>query len=280
MSPPCPALGRKFLSLALLLLLLIGLASPATAADKRYSFGVMPQLETAWQPILAEIADLAGIRLELDTSTDRQDFEKKLFAGKFDFAYLDPYQLIIAHHRQGYQPLVHDLDRTLSGIIVVRKDSPIRQANDLNGKTVAFPSPNDLAATLIPRAELARLTQITVTPHYLTDEGAVYDSVVAGRDDAGGGNQETLDQQPPQVREQLRLIHQTAKVSAPPLAVHPRIPKDDYRMVMGALLALGRSEAGRSLLAGIPFTKIGATSLRDYENLTAMGIEKIYVPGE
>lgn len=60
-----------------------------------------------------------------------------------------------------------DNGHSLVGIIVVKKDSPVQSASELDGKTVAFPSPNALGATLLPRAEFDRKFNIKVNELYV-----------------------------------------------------------------------------------------------------------------
>jgi phosphonate transport system substrate-binding protein len=61
---------------------------------------------------------------------------------------MNPYHAIRANKKHGYAPLVRDVGRSLFGIIVVKKDSPIETVSELDGEIVAFPAPNALGAAL------------------------------------------------------------------------------------------------------------------------------------
>lgn len=89
-----------------------------------------------------------------------------------------------------------DNGHSLVGIIVVKKDSPVQSASELDGKTVAFPSPNALGATLLPRAEFDREFNIKVNELYVKSHSSVYLNVLLGKTAAGGGVQKTLSLQP------------------------------------------------------------------------------------
>lgn len=134
-------------------------AQDVNGEEHVYRIGVVPQFEQRklfriWIPILQELEARTGLRFEVVGSELIPDFEKLFLAGEFDFAYMNPYHVVSANNVQGYLPLVCDGSRTLQGILVVRKDSPITSIEELKGQTVAFPSANALGASLLPRSEL------------------------------------------------------------------------------------------------------------------------------
>ncbi len=268
----------------ILILMLLLSAIPAMGADgaSPYTFGVVPQFEARriveiWRPILDRVAAAAGIELTLVGSADIPTFERDFSAGKLDFAYMNPYHLIMAHDAAGYLPLVRDVGRTLFGIIVVHRDSPIQAPAGLAGKTVAFPAPNALGASLLVRAELARKFQVRITPRYVGSHTSVYLNVATRQTDAGGGVRATLLRQKPAVQDQLRVIHRTADVAPHPVAVHPRVDPAVRERVRRALIALGEIESGRRLLAAVPMTRIGPAEPADYEPLRTLWLGTFYV---
>lgn len=251
-------------------------------AENVYSVGVVPQFETRriaeiWQPILDEVSQQSGIKLQLKASSSIPVFEKQLAAGEFDFAYMNPYHAIVSNEQQGYAPVLRDTGRSLFGVIVVKKDSPIQSVNELNGKTVAFPSPNALGATLLPRAEFARKFNIKVDEIYVKSHGSVYLNVLLGKAAAGGGVQKTLGQQPEKIRNQLRVLYKTAEVPSHPFTVHPRVDRATQDKIKAAFMALDDSAMGKNMLRNIPMKKIGETSIEDYASLKSMRLEEFYI---
>jgi phosphonate transport system substrate-binding protein len=251
-------------------------------AENVYSVGVVPQFETRkiveiWQPILDEVSQRSGVKLELKTSSSIPVFESQLTNGEYDFAYMNPYHALRANKKHGYKPLVRDVGRSLFGIIVVKKDNPIQSVSELDGKAVAFPAPNALGAALMPRAEFARKYNIKVDEVYVKSHSSVYLNVLLGKAAAGGGVQKTLSQQPENVKNQLRILHKTVKVNPHPLAVHPRIYETIQNKVKAAFIGLGDSEKGKNLLKKIPMKKVGAASISDYGSLNEMGLDEFYV---
>lgn len=254
-------------------------AESAVESPAPYSFGVVPQFsatETAatWRPILTKLERATGLGFRLSGSDSIPAFEKEFSAGRFDFVYMNPYHFVHAQRSQGYQPLVRDVGSRLQGIIVVAKESPIRSVEELHGQVVAFPSPNALAACLMPRAEFTR-DGLEIKPLYVRSHSSVYLNVALGKAVAGGGVQKTLDQQPPEIQDALRVIHRTQEVVPHPIAVHPRVADGVKEKVRAALLALGDSVEGKQMLAKVPIERIGPASLDDYRSLQALGLEHL-----
>ena len=276
----------KFLTAirAILVFLLIPcLFNTSAFAEKQtFTVGVVPQFEASritkiWQPILERISQISGVHIQLNASPNIPAFEKKFEAGEFDFAYMNPYHLIVANEKQGYLPLVRDIGRNLFGIIVVKKDSPLKSVKDLNGKTIAFPAPNALGAALIPRTEFNKKFHIKINELYVQSHSSVYLNVLLGQADAGGGVQKTLAQQPEDIRSQLRILYKTAEVPPHPFVAHPRTDKNIQSKIIAAFLELASSESGAQLLGKIPIKEIGKTTIRDYGVLKDMGLAEFYI---
>jgi phosphonate transport system substrate-binding protein len=248
-----------------------------------YRIGVVPQFEqrklfSIWIPILEELEARTGLRFEVVGSDMIPEFEKLFLAGDFDFAYMNPYHVVSANNMQGYLPLVCDGSRKLQGILVVRKDSPIKTIEELRGQVVAFPSANALGASLMPRSELMRNHGIEVIPEYVKTHTSVYLHVAQGLTTAGGGVASTLRRQKAEVRDSLRILYLTSELIPHPIVAHPRVPKNHVRLVKEALLAMGESEKGRALLANIPMRSVTEASFANYEPIIKLGLEEFRGP--
>jgi phosphonate transport system substrate-binding protein len=252
------------------------------APEKIYSIGVVPQFEqrklyAIWKPIVDDLSKRTGLTFNLVTTLKIQDFEKAIVRGEFDFAYINPYHVIQAHDTQGYIPLVADA-MPLRGIIVVRKDSPIQKPEELNGKVVAFPSPNALGASMLVRSELDQIHHLTITPLYVTTHSSVYLHVAKDLAAAGGGVEKTLQEQDESIRSQLRVIYTTRPCPSHPVAAHPRVSKEVREKVRKALLAMNESSEGKELLLKIPAKQLIPVNYADYEAMRSWGLEKYWQP--
>ena len=244
-----------------------------------YSFYVVPQLavsETyiAWTPVLDQIGKKLSICFDLKVLPGIQLFERELLAGKPDFAFMNPYHLLPAKTDQGYIPIIADGKNKLSGIIVVRKDSGISSLKDLNGKKLAFPAPNSMAASLLIRFTLDQ-NNIQITPEYVKTHGNVYRSVALGDYIAGGGVNNTFKRESPVLQNELRVLFETPKIMPHPVAVHPRVPVQIRQAVARTFVELGKDSNMVKKLDQIQIPKpIEVSYERDYQNLEKLGLEK------
>lgn len=266
----------------ILIALVPGLVSPASDVEKTIRFGVVPQfdarrIQSIWQPVLTALEKDSGLHFELVGSPSIPEFEKQFLAGEFDLAYMNPYHSLMAYAAQGYEPVVRDVGRTLFGIVVVRKDSQIQSVQELDGKTVAFPAPNALGAALIPRAEFGEIYKINIQTRYVRSHTSAYLNVVTGQTAAGGGVYKTLQKQPENIRNALKIIYKTPRVAPHPVVVHPRVGKSIKERIREAFATLGDTPEGRELVAEIPIKEIGTATLEDYQSLNQMGLDKYYV---
>lgn len=265
-------------------LLLLVLSLPQAFAETVYKFGVVPQFEprklsAIWSPILVELEKRTGFRLEMVGSARIPEFEGEFEQGRYDFAYMNPYHSLVAMRVQQYEPLVRDGGRQLFGILVVAKDGPIKQLADLDGKTVAFPAPNALGASLLMRADLERLHKIKISPLWAQTHTSAYLNVALGKAMAAGGVMATLAQQPDAVRNKLTIIYETRRMSPHPVMAHPRVPAADREKLRKAFLDLGATPEGAALLAKVPIEKVVAANADDYRPLATWGLEDYYVKG-
>lgn len=253
----------------------------AAAESPTYSLGVVPQrdagaLRAAWEPIVAEIGRSSGLQLRIVGAPSIGAFERAFEAGAYDFVYLNPYHAVVAQRVQGYVPLVRDVAEPLTGIIVVPKDSAVHTPAELAGQRVAFPSPNAFGAALVPRADFARRLHVQIEPWYVGTHGSVYLNVALGRAPAGGGIRRTLEEQPAEVRNALRVIYETPPLPTHPLAAHPRVPREVRERLTRALLGFEQSAHGRQLLEGIPIQCIGQASPAEYRALETLNLDAFY----
>ena len=254
----------------------------ATESEENvYLVGVVPQFDSrrihaTWRPILDMLEQRTGLKFSLRGSATIQNFEQEFEDGVFDFVYMNPYHILKANEGQGYRPLVRDVGQRLYGVVVVRKDSSIQKIEDLDGKLVAFPAPNALGASLMPRAVFKNEYQIKIRAKYVKTHSSVYLNVILGKADAGGGVQKSLDQQRPGIKERLRVIFETSRFAPHPIAAHPRVSEAVIRTVKEELLAMGEMESGKALMSKVPIKQLGSATMADYEPLQQLGLEEFF----
>ena len=254
----------------------------AQVSTKVYTFDVVPQfpaakIYTTWSPLLQRIGQDAGLCFELRVSASIPEFEQRFLKGESDFTFLNPYHAVLAYQKKKYQPLLADAQDLLTGILVVRSDNPIKNLNDFKGKNVSFPAPNSFAASLLIRAELAK-QKIDVNPVFVKTHSNVYRSVINKDALAGGGVNNTLDNEAPEVRQQLRVLYETPAYTPHPIATHPSVTSEVRERFLKAMVKLSQDEEGQKLLDGINLNKPQAVSYaKHYKVLESLQLEKFLV---
>ncbi len=119
--------------------------------------GIHPYLNTqktflAYEPLIDYLEkNIPFVHFKLETSLDYGDYERKLYAGHFDFALPNPLQTLQAS-KNGYRIVAKmKPDSVFRGVIIARKENHIRFVEQLRGQAISFPAKTALAATLMPK---------------------------------------------------------------------------------------------------------------------------------
>ena len=262
--------------------LLVSAAVPARVHATEYSFGIVPQFEqrklyAIWNPIVEELERRTGLKFKLVTTLQVPAFEQEFLKGGFDFVYMNPYFVIKTATTLGYIPLVRD-KVPMRGILVVPRDGPVRTVKDLDGKKVAFPTPNAPVGCLLMKVELKRQFGVTVEPLYVKTASNTYLHVAKGLAAAGGAPDKTFASQDAALKDALRVIHTTQPLPPHPVAAHPRVSGADREKVRKALLDMAAEAAGRELLAKVPMKETVSASLEEYQAMTGLGLDEFWDP--
>jgi phosphonate transport system substrate-binding protein len=276
--------GKLLLNFILLLAItfISSLYVPSIAESKErkeFILAVMPEVPPvtvykSWTPFVNKLSEETGLDIKLKVYDTFSQFENDLFKGAPDFVFLCSFYVTLAKKKQGYIPLVRN-ETLLEGIVVVRKDGPIHSVQDLNGKEIAFPTPNNFAASLYIRKMLTEKEKIHFTPRYVGTHSNVYRNVILGKVDAGGGANISLNSEPEEVRSQLRIIYKTQQAAPHPLVAHPRVPDNLRKTVVDVILRLAKGKDNRDLLNAIRISNpVKADYKRDYESTEKLGLER------
>jgi phosphonate transport system substrate-binding protein len=88
----------------------------------------------------------------------------------------------------------------------------------------------------------------------------------------------TLDNEAPEVRQQLRVLFETAAYTPHPIVTHPSVPVAVRARFFKARMKLAHDEEGRKLLGGINLNKPQSVSYaKHYKPLESLQLEKFLV---
>lgn len=254
-------------------------------AAEPYTFGIAPQFEqrklfAIWKPVMDELTKRTGMQFKFASTFSVPEFEQAVARGEYDFIYVNPYHLYKERSRQGYTPLVRD-QTPLHGIVAVRKDSPLKNIRELDGKSLAVPSPNAIGASMLVRAELERLHGIRTTMINAKSHSSAYLHAINKLTDAAGGVEKTFVEQSKAIQDELRILFKTRDFPSHPIAAHPRIPEKIRDQVRQAFIDMSASSQSEHLLGNIPMSKAIPASFDDYQVLRTLNLDAYWTdPGD
>ena len=263
--------------ISLLSLIIIFFWFKPAFAGATYTFGVVPQqsaqkLVRNWGPLCAYLSQSSGVDISFATAPDIPEFERRLFQGRYDFAYMNPYHYTVFSQKPGYQPLAKQKDKKIVGIIVVHRDAPHKDCREFVGKTLVFPSPAAFAASVLPRAFFQE-AGISITPKYVKSHDSVYCNVARGFYVAGGGVVRTLRNADPAVSNKLKIIWKSKSFTSHAIAVHPQVPENIRRLVLEAMLKMNDDQEAQPLLEAIGFKGFTTAADHDWDDVRALRID-------
>lgn len=229
-------------------------------------FGVLPihnpqHLHETYGPLVEYLnRNLPGITIQLEASRSYEEFEKKLYSRRFHFALPNPYQTLNSL-KHGYHIFAKmGEDDKFRGIILVRKDSGINRVADLKGKTVSFPAPTALAATMMPLSFLhSHGLDVNKDINRLfsgSHESSIM-NVSLGKSDAGATwlpPWQAFIEHNPGLSAELEVKWETPHLVNNGLVARDDIPPEMVEKVRSLLVTLHTHEEGRRLLAALLLT--------------------------
>lgn len=271
-------LAARFL-LALSILLGTGSAWTNTSGSESvpigFRIGVISERSGApsraieeYQPLLGELSERvrhAGVSVsELAVAEHLEEMRGWIAAGQIDAlleSVVTTLRLEIETARIRPALLVwRKGQRAYRTLFFTRVDSPIRQLQDLRGRTLAFESARSTSAFFLPKLTLEAQgmhLKPTGAPHAPDDvlysfAGSELNQaywVERGKADAGAFNDGDWTRTPHRVRERLRIFHSTPPLLRYLFSFRTDLPERIREPVTAALLAMHEDEAGRSALA-------------------------------
>lgn len=228
-----------------------------------YIFGVHPlhnpkRLFEIYQPMVDYInARLEGGQLRLEASRNYRAYNEKLFHGHFDFALPNPYQTV-ASLKHGYSVFGKMADdENFRGIILVRKDSSIRKVSDLKGKSVSYPAPTALAATIMPQWYLhehgLNINQ-DITNHYVGSQESSIMNVYLGKTDVASTwppPWQAFIKERPEVAEKVMVKWETPHLVNNGLVVKESVPENILQQVGDIIFHLQDTPEGQTILSSM-----------------------------
>ena len=153
--------------------------------------------------------------------------------------------------------------------MVVRRDNPAQQPEDLRGRTII--TPDALAITSLLGEELLRDHGLTPGRDYRLVRTASHNNAIMtvyrGGADAAFSAVEVIEKLSPEIRRELRILTKTHQVPHMMVMAHPRLPPAEYERLKSALLAFTRDGPGRKFFEATGYGDMGPITDADMGRL-------------
>ncbi|MBU0632830.1 phosphate/phosphite/phosphonate ABC transporter substrate-binding protein [bacterium] len=233
-----------------------------------FTFGVVPQqsplkLIEVWGPVAKYLEQATGEKVTLKVERSIPEFERILYNGGYDLAYMSPSAYTIANKKEGYTASARDA-KNIVGILVVNKNSGIKNIQMADGKRFLFPAPYAFAATLLTKYELLQNYGIDIDKQnkfrYVNSHDSVYKGVARGVGDVGGGIERTFKNLDDiKTKDSLLILYKTKTYPSHPFAFKPTVSKDIKKKFTDAFLNMPQG-----LLKSLSMTKMIKTDDAEY----------------
>ena len=278
LRPAHAAIWKRFAILEALLLCLGLGAGPAHAADEPggWRVGLFPNLSPValvrlYAPLRNDLSARLQAPVRFYTAANFRAYLEALTRGRYDIAVAPPELAWYAVDKCGYVPLAR-YTAQIRGILVVRKDGPVRSIEDLRGARIAFPDPLALVTQAIRHAlagdGLSSGTDYQVVMAQSHNNAALM--VMRGQATAAGIGLIPLRSLPHEVADELRVIYTTPPPSTQYIVIKACVPAPLRQRVLGALQSFAASPEGRAFLARgglgdiVPADAAGLDAYRKY----------------
>ena len=251
------------------------IAAKAEAAST-LTFGVVPQqsasrLAQIWVPVFDYLGGKTDTRIRFSTAKDIPTFEACLARGAYDFAYMNPYHYTTFHGLTGYEAFAKQTEKRLRGLIVVHADSTYKDLQELDDRSIAFPSPAAFGASVIPRAEM-KSRNMKIQPAYVKSHDSVYRAVIAGLFPAGGGVLRTFNNIPETERSKLRVLYRTEAYTPHAFAAHPRVDQQMVDRLAGTMADMAADRP--TLLKALGMRGIQPAANADWDDVRSLHLTR------
>jgi phosphonate transport system substrate-binding protein len=254
----------------------IALHAPGVAAEQAYSFYVLNQRSIAltaqyWNPILTHVSRKSGVPLELKLAKTAQEGNAIAERGGYDFLYTNHF-FTPERDRLGYKVIARPAGPGIRSQIVVPEDSPIQTLQDLNGKDVAFVTPDGFTGYWLPMDALLR-AKVKINVVFTGNQEASSAQLRVNKVAAAGVNSSVMARYGRREGFEYRALWTSDIYQDLCIMANPKVPADKVAAVRAVLINMVRDpegsrilEAGADLLKSIGELGFVAAENRDYDN--------------
>ena len=253
----------------------------AQSSHEKFYIGLIPEQDLFSQKerytaLASYISEKSGLDVELKIHSRYGNIIDNFLSGQLDGAFLGSFTGALAIKKLGVEPLARpiwlDGKSTYYGLIFVRKDSGIKNAQDMKGKRFAFVDKATTAGWLLPLTYFQENSienfraWFSETYFTGTHEDTIYD-VLNGKADIGAAKNtvlERLTRNDSRLLDELHILETSPEVPANALVVRRGLNNSLKIKLKNILLQMGQDKRSRKILAEFGAHKFIETTIKDY----------------
>lgn len=251
-------------------------AARSAEAEQPYQFNVLNHRSVAltaqyWNPILSYVSRRSGVPLELRLNKTSKENTAIAETGVYHFLYTNHF-FTPERDRLGFRVIARPAGPGIRAQIVVTKDSPIQSLRDLEGKEVAFPTPDGFTGYWLPQDQLLR-NRVNVKTVFSGNQEASFAQLRVNKVDAAGVNSQALEVYARRENFDYRVLWTSELYGDLCIMANPKVPADKVAAVRAALINMSKDPEGLKVLqASADVLKMQAelgfvaADNRDYDN--------------
>jgi phosphonate transport system substrate-binding protein len=248
----------------------------AIAAEKPLTFHVLNQRSIAltaqyWNPILTYVSAKSGVPLELKLAKTAHEGNAIAEKGLYDFLYTNHF-FTPERDRLGYKVIARPVGTGIQSQIVVPANSPVRSLEDLNGKDVAFVSPDGFTGYWLPLDALLK-AKVKVNVILTGNQEASSAQLKVNKVAAAGVNSTVMARYAAREAFEYRVLWTSEVYQDLCIMANPKVNADKVASVRNAFVGMSKDPEGRKILDdGAELLKMKgdlgfvAAENRDYDN--------------
>ncbi len=256
----------------LALVIACGLNARSMAQAETIRIGIIPYLTpgvlmSLFQPLRLQLQKDLGQPVELFTAPDVRSFARRTLKPDFDIVITAAHQARLAQLESGYHPLAH-FTGPLHAAVIVSRNSPLKQLEDLRGKRIAMTDRSILVNIVMTKifTDLG-LGEKDFDFQPANSQNTALISVAHGDSDAAIIAHFALDQSPEEQRNAVRMIYRSPTLPNVTLLASPKLPAALRERIRNSLLALPSTTDGAEFLEKSRFHGIQATDEKFMKSL-------------
>jgi phosphonate transport system substrate-binding protein len=272
--------GQKHLQRLLLLVTAsLILCGELAWAKEPLKLGVFPRRNATvtiklFKPLAQYLEQQLKREVVLVTEKDFPSFWRGVQQQKYDLVHYNQLHYLQSRNRYGYEVILMNEEQgksTISAALVTRKDSGITNLKQLKGKSIAFGGDHTAMVSYVANTVLLHRAGLNPGDYrkiYTKNPPNACIAAYQGIVDAAGIGDVALKM--PVVRNridsaQMHILARSEPLSHLPWAMHKRIDPKTRNAVIRAMLALNKSDTGKTILAKAKLTALHKASDKDYE---------------